>query len=422
MNHSIIICDSESYNNIDKNNNKIFVFNNSLESNNSLIYNIINYTLNNRAISTCNINFPLNLNPLFWQFLDLSRFLQWIGINVELNIPNSIYRQFSDHLSALDNKLGKSTLEYFQKPASEGKVLGRTPLGYIKDTNGGYKIYEEESLIVKEIFALYVNNNYGLRKIAAHLNNKEIKTRKGNPWNIASLRLILTNPIYMGTYKRYRFTKFSNHKPIIESSIFRKAQDIMISKSPYRKSPKKEFFLLSGLAKCGYCKNSYVGVQKHQYWKTHSSRLNKGSYKYYKCLSNLNENICMSETRSAEKFETNIIDRIILSLPVSNNLSSNIFYNIFQNHSKSHNAKDYSLEHPQSSISELINTNFIEDNEHQNFITQILNAWKSDTLLTFISNIFTDKSDSIESEEKRLILQLAINHINVYQKRIRVSI
>ena len=40
----------------------------------------------------------------------------------------------------------------------------------------------------------------------------------------------------------------------------------------------------------------------------------------------------------------------------------------------------------------------------------------------FISNIFTDKWDSIESEEKRLILQLAINHINVYQKRIRVSI
>ena len=142
MNHSIIICDSESYNNIDKNNDKIFVFNNSLESNNSLIYNIINYTLNNRAISTCNINFPFNLNPLFWQFLDLSRFLQWIGITVESNIPNSIYLQFSDNLSALDNKLGKSTLEYFQKPASEGKVLGRTPLGYIKDTNGGYKIYE----------------------------------------------------------------------------------------------------------------------------------------------------------------------------------------------------------------------------------------------------------------------------------------
>ena len=261
--------------------------------------------------------------------MNLSNFLNWIGVNVETIIPNPIDNKFKDHLSSTYNKVKKSTLEYFQQPASEGKVLGRIPFGYVKDIDGGYKIYEPESIIIKEIFSLYVNANYGLRKIAAHLNIKDIKTRKGNPWNIASLRLILTNPIYMGTYRRYRFTKLSNHQPIIDSSIFRNAQDIIASRSPYRKLPKKDFFLLSGLAKCGYCKNSYVGVQKHQYWKTYSSRVNKGSYKYYKCLSNLNENICMSETRSAEKFESNIIERIISSLPASHNLTYNIFYNLF---------------------------------------------------------------------------------------------
>ena len=41
MNHSIIICDSESYANIGKNNDKFFVFNNTSESNNTLIYNVI---------------------------------------------------------------------------------------------------------------------------------------------------------------------------------------------------------------------------------------------------------------------------------------------------------------------------------------------------------------------------------------------
>ena len=66
MNHSIIICDSESYDNIGKNNDKFFVFNNTAESNNTLIYNVINYVLNNRPISTCSISFPLNINPLFW--------------------------------------------------------------------------------------------------------------------------------------------------------------------------------------------------------------------------------------------------------------------------------------------------------------------------------------------------------------------
>ncbi|MQG51820.1 MAG: hypothetical protein FI695_07610 [SAR202 cluster bacterium] len=422
MNHSIIICDSESNNYLDKNNATVFAFNNSSESNDSLFYNTINYILNNKAVTTCSIFFPLNINQLFWDFLNLSNFLKWTGINIETNISDSIYDEFNDYLSVTKNNSRKSTLEYFQKPASEGKVLGRTPFGYVKDSNGGYKIHSEESLIVKEIFSLYVKYNYGLRKIAAHLNNNEIRTRKGNPWNIASLRLILTNPIYMGTYKRYRFTKFSNHQPIIESSIYRKAQDIMTSRSPYRKLPKNDFFLLSGLAKCGYCKNSYVGVQKHQYWKTYSSRLNKGTYKYYKCLSNLNENICMSETRSAENFESNIIKRIILLLPISNNLSSNIFYKIFQNYLKVHNVKEYALAHPHYSITELISFDFITHNQHQDLLKQILNAWKSDTLLTFLTDIFTKNWESLKAEDKRIVLELLVSYINVYEKRVRLSI
>ena len=422
MNNSINLYSSDSNSQINSNHNQTFVFKDSLELNPLLLHKFIISILDNKNVNKCVIHFPVNINKLFWELMNLTNFLNWIGVNVETIIPNPIDNKFKDHLSSTYNKVKKSTLEYFQQPASEGKVLGRIPFGYVKDIGGGYKIYEPESIIIKEIFSLYVNANYGLRKIAAHLNNKDIKTRKGNPWNIASLRLILTNPIYMGTYRRYRFTKLSNHQPIIDSSIFRNAQDIIASRSPYRKLPKKDFFLLSGLAKCGYCKNSYVGVQKHQYWKTYSSRVNKGSYKYYKCLSNLNENICMSETRSAEKFESNIIERIISSLPTSHNLTYNIFYNLFSILLTESNMKEYSLEHPEYSVSELLNLDFISNNTDSDLYNQILDAWKSNSLLTFVINVFSNKWDLLSPEIKRLILKLSINHINVYQNQVRVSI
>ncbi|MFL2626802.1 MAG: recombinase family protein [Dehalococcoidia bacterium] len=422
MNNSINLYSSDSSSQINSNDNQTFVFKDSLELNPVLLHKFIISILDNKNVNKCVIHFPVNINKLFWELMNLSNFLNWIGVNVETIIPNPIDNKFKDHLSSTYNKVKKSTLEYFQQPASEGKVLGRIPFGYVKDIDGGYKIYEPESIIIKEIFSLYVNANYGLRKIAAHLNIKDIKTRKGNPWNIASLRLILTNPIYMGTYRRYRFTKLSNHQPIIDSSIFRNAQDIIASRSPYRKLPKKDFFLLSGLAKCGYCKNSYVGVQKHQYWKTYSSRVNKGSYKYYKCLSNLNENICMSETRSAEKFESNIIERIISSLPTSHNLTYNIFYNLFSILLTEFNMKEYSLEHPEYSVSELLNLDFISNNTDSDLYNQILDAWKSNSLLTFVINVFSNKWDLLSPEIKRLILKLSINHINVYQNQVRVSI
>ena len=175
MNNSIYLYSSDSSNQINLNDNQTFVFKDSLELNPVLLHKFIISILDNKNVKKCFIHFPENINKLFWDLMNLSIFLNWIGLKVESIIPNPIDNKFKDHLSSTNNKVKKSTLEYFQQPASEGKVLGRIPFGYAKDIDGGYKIYERESIIIKEIFSLYVNANYGLRKIAAHLNNKDIK-------------------------------------------------------------------------------------------------------------------------------------------------------------------------------------------------------------------------------------------------------
>ena len=84
--------------------------------------------------------------------------------------------------------------------------------------------------------------------------------------------------------------------------------------------------------------------------------------------------------------------------------------------------KEYSLEHPEYSVSELLNLDFISNNTDSDFYNQILDAWKSNSLLTFVINVFSNKWDLLSPEIKRLILKLSINHINVYQNQVRVSI
>ncbi len=87
----------------------------------------------------------------------------------------------------------------FGKKVSAGK--GRTPpLIYGYDKTGTYSlcVNKVESKVVKKIFSLYTKSDMGLRKIAAHLNEKNTPTKFGKQWNAKTIRRILSNPIYCG--------------------------------------------------------------------------------------------------------------------------------------------------------------------------------------------------------------------------------
>ena len=89
-----------------------------------------------------------------------------------------------------------------QPRAIIGKALGKPPFGYGISDSGEFEIIPSESEVVSKIFSLYVNENMGLRKITQYLNDAKIFTKKGNPWNIVSVREILKNSAYIGTYLR----------------------------------------------------------------------------------------------------------------------------------------------------------------------------------------------------------------------------
>ncbi|RXZ02400.1 recombinase family protein [Fictibacillus sp. S7] len=177
---------------------------------------------------------------------------------------------------------------------------GRPPYGYelyatdqIHWKNPERKIKElrpdkYESNIVNIIYDLYVNKNFGKRRIAGYLNENLFKTREGKKFSVSTIHRILTNPIYVG-YRRYKSFDFEEGSTqsynkglhIISSELFERAQQIKEAKNRILKKqdktniPTKGRLLFSGIAKCMYCNSKLTA----HYLYRKSKRKNGEEYK-----------------------------------------------------------------------------------------------------------------------------------------------
>ena len=80
---------------------------------------------------------------------------------------------------------------------------GRVPnivFGYDKTIGDYFKlsINENEAKAIRQIFQWYIEEGYGGSKIANMLNERGIKTKRGNNWSQNAVCRILTNEIYTG--------------------------------------------------------------------------------------------------------------------------------------------------------------------------------------------------------------------------------
>ncbi len=200
--------------------------------------------------------------------------------------------------------------EAMQDKAMQGKSLGRPPFGYRNGEDGTLSIVPEEASVVQLIFRLYTRDEMGMRLIVQHLNEREITTRRGGKWSVVSIREILRNTVYMGTYTRFGLRLPRSHEPIIDPKIFRKARDIARSRKPFGRVSRAMPFLLSGLVFCDYCGNKMMGVTRHQRWKNKSGGRKRNTYRYYQCQSRNNQSVCGYHTWREADLEGAVLAQI----------------------------------------------------------------------------------------------------------------
>ena len=228
------------------------------------------------------------------------RKLKALGIETQFLTANMTSMGNSEFVLTIFGALAQEESANTSKRIKFGKKMnaekGRVPnivFGYDK-TIGDYftlSINENEAKAIRQIFQWYTEEGYGGSKIANMLNERGIKTKRGNNWSQNSVCRILTNEIYTGkiingkeeiadflTGQRKEkdesewLVTIRPELRIIEDEVFDKAQDILKGRHDSFKithERQSNKYLFSTLIKCKECgwsfrrtvrqyKNTYV--------------------------------------------------------------------------------------------------------------------------------------------------------------------
>ena len=186
---------------------------------------------------------------------------------------------------------------------------GKVPFGYSYDKEQKvFHVLDDEAKVVLYIYDLY-ESIQSLTTVAKQLNEKGIRSRTGKPWNPVTVRTMLTNPFYAGTYRyNYRdessrtyavkpkdeWVMVEDHHPAI---VTRERQNHIAgilekhrrSNFDGRTYQRKNTHIFGGLLRCGYCGSMMSatsdrarsdGWRPSQYLCTRRRRFNDCTNKY----------------------------------------------------------------------------------------------------------------------------------------------
>ena len=212
------------------------------------------------------------------------RKLKSLGIETQFLTANMTSMGNSEFVLTIFGALAQEESANTSKRVQFGKKMnaekGRVPnivYGYDK-TIGDYfnlEINKEEAAVIKQIFKMYTEEGYGALKIANHLNEQEVRTKRGCTWSQNAICRILDNELYTGKVinGKQEVTDFLTGKRtekdetewmvverpdlrIIEPEIYEKAKEVRAAKSKsFHLTSERESnkYLFSTLIKCKEC-------------------------------------------------------------------------------------------------------------------------------------------------------------------------
>ncbi|MFZ2621106.1 MAG: recombinase family protein [Minisyncoccia bacterium] len=242
------------------------------------------------------------------------------GGKVNMNVQGMFAEYYSDVIS--------EKVRYSQeKLRAEGKCIYSVPLGYLNRGSDNKPIDPERAPLIKRLFEMYATGEWSFMQLAKWATKngltKRPKRRKrtkeeqengidfdllpkvSGPIDHKSVESILSNPFYIGKVKigHNEYITSTAHKPIIDSALFIKVQEVLKKRSKTIRYIDKPFFAYRGMANCtcGRCYSPYP---------------QKG-YTYYRSRCKLdcdNPDVNISEKELTSMFK-NIIDGLYFTDP-----------------------------------------------------------------------------------------------------------
>ncbi|WP_414055558.1 recombinase family protein [Macrococcus equi] len=211
------------------------------------------------------------------------------------------------------------------KRAKNGYYNGNSLLGYdkIPDDKKHLKVNKSEAEIVRRIFNEYANGK-GYRAIANGLNKDGLRTKKGNPFDIAGVKYILNNVFYIGQIKFQQYIGWNEkrrkgynpnpiiaegkHEPIIEKELWDKVHRRMTEMSKKPQVHGKGTNVLTGLIRCPVCGHAHAASNT-----INTVKGEKKKIRYYSCsqFKNKGASVCSANSIRADLIEPYVLNRII---------------------------------------------------------------------------------------------------------------
>src|SRR3990172_1228330 len=123
---------------------------------------------------------------------------------------------------------------------------------------------------------------------------------------MVSIRDILRNRVYLGTYSRFGARVPGSPPALVTPEDFQAVQDRLNARRNNYAQRQPSPFLLAGLVQCGHCGNKMIGVSRRQNWQRRSGAQGQASYRYYQCESRTNQGVCDYHTQRAGELEERV--------------------------------------------------------------------------------------------------------------------
>ncbi|MDD4334792.1 MAG: recombinase family protein [Desulfotomaculaceae bacterium] len=249
----------------------------------------------------------------------IRKFFVSIHDNIDSSIDEKWELQF--HILAVfahyfRKQLSRKVHETMLTKAQKGEWNSKPPYGYILKKKH-LAINEDEAWIVRRIFDLYLNRQYGIRAVAIDL-NRDTHAKNGGSWAYAEIKRILKNPAYAGdsvwNVRKRSGTRDllrlegewvvvrNTHEPIIARDIFEAVQERIKLRAEFRGTARSRVYLLSGILRCGLCGGKMHGANR----KSHFSKTKGRALDHFRYMCT---NYCKKGTCQSFKIESLELDK-----------------------------------------------------------------------------------------------------------------
>lgn len=313
-------------------------------------------------------------------------------------------------IEAMDEYYSENLALEVQKGMRENALAGKSTgggriLGLSVDENGFYYPNEQAS-IVKRIFTEFVSG-VPKTKICERLNSEGYRNQYGRKFNVRTLDGILQNEKYVGTYV-YNITHSETirlegaiQNPIIDESLWIKAQEKKRENNKPRYRAKARFYFMSGKIRCGICGSTYCGSGSKK-----SGRGGKINA-YYSCTGKIKQkNNCTNGSLNKEYYENLVSDKLIKTI-LTENFIKKISIDVFEQLEKEKKEPQVSTEKLKRQLADI-------KNRQSKLMDLYIDAMIDKEMLD-------EKSQSLKEEKRLIERQIAKNEIMAESRSIQIE-